>query len=253
MRLRRQAKFAYVILAVLFAATFAFLGVGSGSSGLDQLFNGLNFFHHGGPSVSKAQQEARKHPNDPKGFRDLATAYEAKGDTADAISALQQYTTLRPKDAKVWNELAGLQLSEASNFVQQYQAASQASSDAAPSKALLPTTGKFASAFATNPFEEAASSQASSNVSDLSQKAQLGFNNALSSYKRVTSLQPRNAAAWFTLAQAAQSTNNASTAVDAYKHYLKLSPDASTAPQIRQLIKQLSPRPAAKAPSKKKK
>ena len=32
-------------------------------------------------SVSKAQKEIQKHPNDPKGFRDLATAYESKGDT----------------------------------------------------------------------------------------------------------------------------------------------------------------------------
>src|SRR5690348_14210155 len=78
MRLRRQAKVAYVVLAVLFAITFAFLGVGSGSSGLDQLFSGLNIFHHGGASVSKAQKEVQKRPTDPKGFRDLATAYESK-------------------------------------------------------------------------------------------------------------------------------------------------------------------------------
>src|SRR5436190_23904656 len=74
MRLRRQAKFAYVLLAVLFAITFAFVGVGSGSSGLDQLFHNLNIFHHSGTSVSKAQKEITKHPNSPKGYRDLATA-----------------------------------------------------------------------------------------------------------------------------------------------------------------------------------
>jgi hypothetical protein len=104
MRLRRQAKYIYVLLAVLFAITFAFLGVGSGTNGgLDQLFSGINIFGGGGgKSVSSAQKEVAKHPNDPKGFRDLATAYESKSDTANAISALQQYATLRPKDAKVW-------------------------------------------------------------------------------------------------------------------------------------------------------
>jgi hypothetical protein len=51
-RLRRRAKPAYLILAILFAVTFAFLGVGSGSnSGLDQLFSGLNIFGGGGGSV----------------------------------------------------------------------------------------------------------------------------------------------------------------------------------------------------------
>src|SRR5438105_1452403 len=99
-RMRRRAKPAYVVLAVLFAVTFAFLGVGSGSGsgGLDQLFNGLNIFGRGGSSISKALKETQKHPSDPKGFRDLATAYEAKGDTPGAIGALQQYTTLKPKD-----------------------------------------------------------------------------------------------------------------------------------------------------------
>ena len=97
-RMRRRAKPIYFILAVLFALTFAFLGVGSGgNSGLDQLFNGLNIFGGGGTSVSKAQKEVQKHPTDPKGFRDLATAYEAKGDTASAISALQQYMTPRSR------------------------------------------------------------------------------------------------------------------------------------------------------------
>ena len=49
--------------------------------------------------MSKAQKRGQGPPElDPKGFRDLATAYEAKGDTAGAISALQPYTTSRPKD-----------------------------------------------------------------------------------------------------------------------------------------------------------
>src|ERR1700740_1940004 len=83
-RLRRQAKPAYLILAVLFGVTFAFLGVGSGANGgLAQRFPGLNIFSSGGTSISKAQKEIQKHPNDAKGYRDLATAYEGKNDTAN--------------------------------------------------------------------------------------------------------------------------------------------------------------------------
>src|SRR5690348_3660617 len=102
-RMRRSAKPMYLVLAVLFAATFAFLGVGSGSSGLEGLFNNLNIFHHG-KSVSSALKQAQKHPSDPKAWRALATAYEAKSDTVGAIGALQQYTTLRPKAAAAYNE-----------------------------------------------------------------------------------------------------------------------------------------------------
>src|SRR5215470_16313737 len=80
-RMRRSAKPMYLILAVLFAATFAFLGVGSGSGGLSQLFDNLNLFHHSGTSISSAQKQVAKHPNDPKALRNLITAYVAHSDT----------------------------------------------------------------------------------------------------------------------------------------------------------------------------
>src|SRR5947207_10589065 len=250
MRLRRQAKLMYVLLAVLFALTFAFLGVGSGSGGgLDQLFQGLNIFHRGGASVSKAQKEVSKHPNDPKGFRDLANAYEGRSDTGGAITALQSYTTLKPKDASAWNELAGLQLTQAQAYLQAYQAAYQARQAAAPSQLLAPT-GKLGTAFGTNPIEQAASQRADTAVNDLAQKTQLAYGSVQTSYDEVTKLTPKDPNAWFNFAQAAQQAGDSTAAVKGYKRYLKLSPGSPTAPQIKQLIKQLSPAPPA--PKKKK-
>src|SRR6266404_1030383 len=79
MRLRRKAKLAYLVLAVLFAITFAFLGVGSGTNGgLDQLFSGLNIFSGGGNPVSKAQKEIKDHPTAAKGYRDLRRRTKAR-------------------------------------------------------------------------------------------------------------------------------------------------------------------------------
>jgi Flp pilus assembly protein TadD len=243
-RMRRRAKPMYLILAVLFAITFAGLGVGSGSnSGLDQLFSGLNIFSSGGTSVSKAQKEVQKHPTDPKGFRDLATAYESKGDTPSAITALQQYMTLKPKDGQVLSELAGLQLSQAQSYVSQYQAASQNQQLAAPSQSFRPT-GTLGTAIGTDPIESAAASTANIASSDLYQKATLGFSGAISSYKALAKLQPANADVQFQLAQAAQTAGDTATAIAAYKAYVKLNPDSSTAAQVRQLIKQLTPAPA---------
>jgi tetratricopeptide (TPR) repeat protein len=249
-RLRRKAKFAYVLLAVLFAITFAFLGVGSGSNGgLDQLFSGLNIFHSSGSSVSKALGEIKKHPALPKGYRDLATAYVSKGDTASAISALQQYTTYAPKDAKAWSELGGLQLSQAQTYASQYQIAYQNQQLAAPSQGFAPT-GKLATAIGTNPIEQAAATNTNTATTDLYQRATLGYSNAISSYKQLVKLQPANANAQFQLAQAAQTAGDTTTAIAAYKAYVKLNPDSSTAAQVRQLIKRLSP--AAATPAKKK-
>lgn len=251
-RMRRRAKPAYLILAVLFAVTFAFLGVGSGAnSGLDQLFSGLNIFGHGGSSISKALKAVQKNPTDPKGFRDLATAYEAKGDTADAISTLQQYTTLRPKDAAVWSELGGLQLGQAQTYVTEYQAASQTQQLAAPDTGFRPASGTLATALGTDPIEQAAAGTANTATTDLYQRASLAFTGAVSSYKSLVKLQPANANAQFQLAQAAQTAGDKTTAVAAYKAFVKLNPDSSTAAQVRQLIKQLEP--ATKQPAKKSK
>lgn len=251
-RLRRRAKVAYVILAVLFAITFAFLGVGSGSSGLDQLFSGINIFGGGGggTSVSKALSEVKKSPSAPKGFRDLATAYEAKGDTANAISALESYTNLKPKDVKAWNELAGLDITQAQAFTTDYQNAYTAQQLAAPSAAFLPT-GKLGTALGTDPIEQAAATQANTATSDVAQKIGLSYNASVLAYQKVVKLQPNNANAEFQLAQAAQQAGQSAVAVTAYKSFLKLNPSSSSAAQIRALIKQLSPAPAK--PAKKKK
>ena len=244
MRLRRKAKFMYVILAVLFAITFAFLGVGSGTNGgLDQLFSGLNIFSHSGTSVSKAQSEIKKHPDDAKGYRDLATAYEGKGDTPSAIAALQSYTTQKPKDASAWNELGGLQLTQAQSYLAQYQSASQSAQLAAPSQSFLPT-GKLGTALGTNQLEQAAAQQAQSGLQDLQSKTQLAFTGSVESYQKVASLQPKNPTAWFQLAQTAQQSGDSKTAISGYKRYLKLDPSSTSASQIRSLIKQLSAQPS---------
>jgi Flp pilus assembly protein TadD len=242
-RMRRSAKPMYLILAVLFAATFAFLGVGSGSGGLSQLFDNLNLFHHSGTSISAAQKQVDKHPNDPKALRALITAYEAHGSTDLAISALQQYTSLRPKEASAWNELGGLQTQNAQSLVTAYQQAYSSELLAAPSSVLAPAgSSPVGKALGTNPIEQTAAGQVSSIVTDLGSKAQNAFAGAVTAYQKVASLEPRNPNAQFQLAQSAQTAGNNTVAVSAYKRYLKLNPDSSTASAVRKLIKELSPK-----------
>ncbi len=246
-RLRRQAKFMYVLLAVLFAVTFAFLGVGTGTSGLSDLFNGVSLFGgHSGDAVAKAETYIQKHPNEAKGYRDLATAYEAKGDTGNAIAALDQYTLKRPKDAKAFAELGGLQLAQAQQYVNQYRASAAAQQAAAPSQPFLPG-GKFATALGTNPIEQALASRAGSSTGTDYQQAVLAYQQAVSSYQTVAKLRPNDPNAQFQLAMAAQSSGQATVAVAALKKYLKLNPATANRAQVEQLIKQLSPAPAKPA------
>jgi predicted O-linked N-acetylglucosamine transferase (SPINDLY family) len=248
-RMRRKAKFVYFLLAILFAVTFAFLGVGSGTSGLSDLFTNINIFHSSGTSVSSAQKEIEKHPNSPKGYRALATAYEGKNDTASAITALQQYTALAKKDGKALTELAGLQLSQATNFQNQYGNAYQNQQIVSPSTSFLPA-GPLGKGIGTNPIEAAQSSLAGQVATNLYQRMSLSYADAVATYQQLTKLQPGNSNAQFQLGNTAQTAAQVTgqptfnlTAIAAYKAYLKLNPDASTAAQVRQLIKALEPAP----------
>src|SRR3954464_479602 len=87
-RIRRNAKWVFVLLAVAFALSFVLLGVGSGSAGLGDLlqgnFSGI-FGGGGGASVSKAEKKIAKHPNDPTGYKELSQAYVNKKDEDAAI------------------------------------------------------------------------------------------------------------------------------------------------------------------------
>jgi predicted O-linked N-acetylglucosamine transferase (SPINDLY family) len=248
-RMRRKAKFVYFLLAVLFAVTFAFLGVGSGTSGLSDLFTNINIFHSSGTSVSSAQKEIAKHPNSPKGYRALATAYEGKNETAAAITALQQYTAIAKKDGKALTELAGLQLSQATDFQNQYGNAYQNEQIVSPSTSFLPA-GPLGKGLGANPIEAAQSSLATQVATNLYQRMSLSYSDAVATYTQLTKLQPGNSNAQFQLGNTAQTAAQVTgsptfnlTAVAAYKAYLKLNPDASTAAQVRQLIKSLEPAP----------
>src|SRR6185312_2936878 len=114
-RLRTHAKWVFVLLIVVFAGSFVFLGVGSSGLGLGDLFNNITGGGGGGPSVSKALKATERNPKDAQAWKDLATAYDAKGDYPSALPAWQQYTLLRPKDADGLNLLA-------QDYGQQFQA-----------------------------------------------------------------------------------------------------------------------------------
>ena len=119
-----HAKWAFVLLALVFALGFVFFGVGSGSTGIsDALQNAFHFGGTGGTSLSKAEKKTQKHPQDAQAWRDLATAYEQKQRTQDAVNALVRYTALRPKDAGGLQELAAQYSQLAQKYSNDYTAA----------------------------------------------------------------------------------------------------------------------------------
>jgi tetratricopeptide (TPR) repeat protein len=236
-RLRRHQKWIYALLAVVFGLSFVLVGVGSGSAGgLSSLYTNL-FGGSGGSSVSKAQDEIKSNPA--KGWRDLATAYEQEGNNAKAVSALQSYLLQKKNDAAAWGELGGLQMSQASQFVTQYQNTQAAAQAADPSAPFLPG-GTLGSAVGQNPTYSGASQAAASQTSALYQQAVSAYNAAVTDYQRAVKLHPRNTTYLQELATAAQNAGNTKVTVNALRRYLKVYPNAPLKKQIERQIKALT-------------
>jgi tetratricopeptide (TPR) repeat protein len=236
-RLRRGQKWLYGLLALVFAVGFAGIGVGSGNGGgLDQLYTGL-FGGGASSSVSKAQDEIKKNPA--KGYRLLATAYEEKGDNLQAINALQSYLSYKKKDATAWGELGGLQLSQGNTYATQYRQA-QLSAQAADPSAPFQPGGALGGAVGQNPAYQAAAQNAASTTNVLYQQAIASFGAAVTDYQHASGIRPRNATYLQELATAAQTAGNNPVAIQAYKRYLNVYPNAPLRAQIEQQIKQLS-------------
>jgi cytochrome c-type biogenesis protein CcmH/NrfG len=247
-RLRQHAKWVFVLLALVFAGGFVLFGVGSGSNGIGNVLQ--DWLHigqaTGGPSISKLETKTQKEPLNAQAWRDLATAYETKQRTDDAVHALERYTALRPKNADALSELAG-----------QYQTQlRKLSSEAAADQAATPTvdSSQFQPPPSTplgrlftdpnalqDPLSQALTAQTQTKISELQLRAQAIQQNLLATDKKIVALDPHNATSQFQLAQVADGMNDATTAVAAYKRFLELSPDDPLAAQVKARLKQLSP------------
>ena len=157
---------------------------------------------------------------------------------------MQSYLALKKKDANVWSELGGLQLTQAQTYVAQYQAVQANAQLADPSAPFLPS-GTLAQAVGTNAAYQNAAQQASSQSSALYQQVTSSLSSAVTSYQQVTKIRPRSTTAWEELATAATNAGNSQVALGAWQKVLKLDPNnpqrSSIEKQIASIKKQLAP------------
>jgi cytochrome c-type biogenesis protein CcmH/NrfG len=233
-----------VLLVVVFAGGFIFFGVGSGSNSagsLGDLFNNLFNGGSSGPSISKAQKEIQKNPKSAVGWKDLATAYQARGNIDQALSAWQTYTSLRPKDVSGLTELAALETQQLSNLQQQAALAQEVQQNAygagAPGDLSNTSIGRAAG---SDPFATAVQSQGNGSTTQVYSQLQTTQASTVSTYQKLAKLQPTNAEVQYTLGQLAQSAGQTTVAVAAYKKAAKLLP--ANAAQIDKIIQQLQPK-----------
>jgi tetratricopeptide (TPR) repeat protein len=238
----------FVLLALAFAVGFVFFGVGSGSTGIsDILQNALNFGTSSGTSISGLTKKTEKHPQDAKAWRDLATAYEQKQRTQDAVNALERYTALRPKDQGALGELASEYGTLATTYSTDYSNAQlQAAEQSPPGAAFAPpASSPLGKAFndptaLKDPIATAVQTLSSTTQNTALTNYTNAEKNAEAVYKKLVALSPTDATTQIQLGQAAQAANDSKTAIAAYETFLKLAPTDPLAPQVKQVLKSLA-------------
>ena len=252
-RLRRHAKWVFVLLAIFFAAGFVLFGVGSGSTGLNSVLQ--NMFQGSGSTganISKLQKATVKNPKDSKAWRDYATGLEQKNKLPDAANALSRYIALKPKDASAVEELAGIYLRQATNYENDYAIAQGIYTFQAANPVFQPAaSSSLGKAFAAqggllDPISSAAGGVLSTQSSTVFQNLATAEQNAVATYQKLAVLQPNDATTQFRLgqiaSQAAQLTSastNKQVAIKAIRAFLKLSPNDPLAPQAKTALKSL--------------
>lgn len=248
-----HAKLVFLLLALVFAGSFVFLGVGSGSNGISDALQGLfSGKGPGGPSISSLQHKTQKNPLDAQAWRDLATAYETKHDTNGAIAALNSYIGLRAHDTSALSELASQYTQLAQGYATDYQNAQQAVADATPPSAAFAPAATTPLGKAYNdpnalqdPIANAVEKLATDRASTAYSNYQQAQTNAEKTYQTLANLTPNDPNAQLELGQAAQAAQDSTVAIAAYEKFLKLAPHDPLASQVKQQLSVLKPSAAS--------
>ena len=237
-KLRRNAKWVFLFLAIVFAVSFVAFGVGSNVQGgiADIIQGGAS----GGPDLEAARERVAENPRSAAALRALATALQNDNRSAEAVPVLERYSRVRPKDTEALNELATLYQAKAARLRGEAQLAQLRVQAAAPETDILPaSTTPLGKALGDLPISSAVAGAAQADFNTKLGEMQAAYRQAQQVYERVVVIKPNDAAAQRELGYAALYASDNATAEEAFKQFLELAPDDPEVPLIRQQLKQI--------------
>jgi tetratricopeptide (TPR) repeat protein len=240
-RLRRQAKWMFVFLALVFAVGFVVFGVGSSGGGLGDVLGGLG----GGSSSSESdlRDKVKQNPNDLQAYQNLASKLQQNGKIDEAIALWQTYTRAHPKNVNALNSLAGLHTQKANTVRNQAARAYQELQSASPGSILPSLQSKGQTVLQPDPINTEAAQAANQRYNEALANLQGAYSAVVKAYAQLAAADPKNPTYQSQLgdaAVAAVQTGSAAeipTAIKAYKKLLKLAPDFVNSKTIKERIR----------------
>lgn len=252
-RMRKNGKWVFLALAVVFGITFVFAGVGTSGPSLVDLIGQNNDSSPTTTAVdSSAVQEAeaatKKSPDDPQVWLALAQAEVGAGQLDKVPAAAAKAAELAPKDAAVQAAVADVYLAQAAAALQKAQElyASAQGGGTVDGRTAVPQQVIPGQSNGATPFQTAQESIASAKLSDVSAKVSPLQTEANDAYKAaveaqtiVTEINADDPAAWFRLGQIATAANDTTGAITAYERFVKLAPEDPLTSKVKEEIKRL--------------
>ncbi len=237
-KIRRTQKPVFIMLGVVFAVSFAFLGVGSAANGV----NPLDFFNSSSSSsgsIGDLTNKVHSNPRDSGAWLSLAEAYYTKGQVPAALGAYQTYLKLKPNDVTELATAASLYDSQAGQYSQLAQYYQGKLTDL-QNGAAGPAAGasQLTTAFPT-PFASSLEAPLQQQLSTVQSEASAAANQALGLWKRAAVVQPTNESYQQQVWRDAVVVQDYKTALPALKKDIALTTDAATKKQLQGYLKEV--------------
>jgi tetratricopeptide (TPR) repeat protein len=189
-----------------------------------------------GTSIDDARKNALANPKDANAQFAYANALQARGRTQEAITALEAYTALKPKDVDALRQLANLWGSVANQARQEQQLASAQATEASAASSIAVPDSDFLREVEQNKIALTLAQQANARANAAAGRAQSAAGQQQTVYEQLTLLIPDDPSIFLSLGIASQEANDAESAIAAYQKFLDLAPSDPSAAQVKQQI-----------------
>ena len=245
-RLRRQAKWMFVFLALVFAVGFVGFGVGSGGSGLDSLWSNVSGTS-GGPSVGNARDKIED--GDRAAYKELAEAYRTEGKTDEAIAAGESYVRAKPADYAFMRTLASDYEGKAARQRDEAAAIQEELTNSTGTTFAISPDSVLGRALGTGRIDRELTTDANQKLTELYGGIESAYARASTLYQRVARVEKDDVLLQMLLAQSAYQARKNGVAINASQRVCMLAPGSPDCTQAKNLIAQIRAQQVSAAPS----
>ena len=243
-KLRKRAKWVFVLLAAAFGIGFVGFGIGGtgGGGGIADAIGDI-FGRTGNalPSSGEAQERLANNPDDPEARQAFADALFGEQRFDEARVAYESYLELAPDDTQALRQVALIYQSDWAVAQGRANRLQQIAAQADPGTAILfdPTSTPFTQALARNQFEQAVAGVINDDAIAANEVAAVAAEPWVATLERIAEIEPNSPTTQLQLGQAAEQSSDFEGAVAAYLRALELDPAGGNALTVRDRLQSL--------------